>query len=110
MADFIAELRTIENDQDKTKAFTSNAAGKDKRVFNLFNSNIKTLSTYIEYNTDLILSITDLTVNIHQKTGPLKKLLVDPKSDVIKLKLRSYLLENSKSFFSYCFFIVSTKG
>lgn len=40
-------------DVEKSKDFTSNAVKQDKRVFGLYNSNIKTLKTYYRYLNDL---------------------------------------------------------
>lgn len=96
MGDFFDRLKMIDDNLDQSRKFTSNAASNNKRVFNLFNSNIKNLSTYIEYNSDLILSMVNPSIDIHQKKGILDKLNINPKSKSINYRLRSQLLEASK--------------
>lgn len=71
MTNFKDLYNEVNSNIKSAKEFTSNAVQKDKRVFKLFNSNIKTLTTYYEYLKSLI----DYPLaDHHQKTQILRDL------------------------------------
>lgn len=71
MNSFKEFYEVIEQDTSSRNEFTSNAVKKDKRIFKLYNSNIKTLYTYYKYLNDLV---SEPNEDHHQKIQILRDL------------------------------------